>query len=109
MSDHDAFYDVFYDEDLRFDSMLAFKRLRCEWLNLLFPARQALVHGRLKAFAEINVLAGKHCLSRPASMNPYGLPGVPGSLLAIVPGRSKSRGSDRISASEHRRAVGTNG
>ena len=27
MSDHDAFYDVFYDEDLRFDFMLAFKRL----------------------------------------------------------------------------------
>ena len=40
-TDHDAFFDLFYDEDLRFDYMLAFKRLtKC--LNLVFPARQAL-------------------------------------------------------------------
>ena len=37
MTDHDAFYDVFYDEGLRFDFMLAFKRLT-KALNLLFPA-----------------------------------------------------------------------
>ena len=60
MSDHDAFYDVFYDEDLRFDFMLAFKRLT-KSLNLLFPARQALEFmDDYKALTEINVLAGKH-------------------------------------------------
>ena len=36
LSDHDAFYDVFYDEDLRFDFMLAFKRLT-KALNLAVP------------------------------------------------------------------------
>ena len=34
-------YHVFYDEDLRFDFMLPFKRLT-KSLNLLFPARQVL-------------------------------------------------------------------
>ena len=34
--DHDAFFDVFYDEDLRFDYMQAFKKFtKC--LNLVFP------------------------------------------------------------------------
>jgi type I restriction enzyme R subunit len=40
LTDHDAFFDLFYDEDLRFDYMLAFKQLtRC--LNVVFPARCA--------------------------------------------------------------------
>ena len=40
LTDHDAFFDVFYDEDLRFDYMQAFKKFtKC--LNLVFPARQA--------------------------------------------------------------------
>ena len=49
MTDHDAFYDVFYDEDsCDLSFMLAFKRLT-KSLNLLFPARHALaVHGRLQ-------------------------------------------------------------
>ena len=35
LTDHDAFFDVFYDEDLRFDFMLAFKNFtKC--LNLVF-------------------------------------------------------------------------
>ena len=38
LTDHDAFFDLFYDEDLRFDFMLAFKKLtRC--LNLVFPGQ----------------------------------------------------------------------
>ena len=41
LTDHDACFDVLYDEDLRFDYMQAFKKLtKC--LNLVFPARQAL-------------------------------------------------------------------
>lgn len=27
LNDHDAFFDIFYDEDLRFDYMMAFKKL----------------------------------------------------------------------------------
>ena len=89
MSDHDAFYDVFYDEDLRFDFMLAFKRLT-KSLNLLFPARQALEFmGDYKALAEINVLAGKHFRDQRLSMK-----GIPAKLRAITDAHLESRGID---------------
>ena len=89
MSDHDAFYDVFYDEDLRFDFMLAFKRLT-KSLNLLFPARQALEFmGDYKAFAEINVLAGKHFRDQRLSMK-----GIPAKLRVITDAHLGSRGID---------------
>ena len=66
MTDHDAFYDVFYDEDLRFDFMLAFKRLT-KSLNLLFPARQALeFHGRLQG-ARRDQCPRREAFSRPAA------------------------------------------
>ena len=64
MSDNDAFYDVFYDEDLRFDLMMAFKRLTTS-LNLLFPAHHAHnFMGDYKALVEINVLAGNISATR---------------------------------------------
>ena len=89
MSDHDAFYDVFYDEDLRFDFMLAFKRLT-KSLNLLFPARQALEFmDDYKALAEINVLAGKHFRDQRLSMK-----GIPAKLRAITDAHLESRGID---------------
>ena len=89
MNDHDAFYDVFYDEDLRFEFMLAFKRLT-KGLNVLFPARQALEFmGDYKALAEINVLAGKHFRDRRLSMK-----GVPAKLRAITDAHLESRGID---------------
>ena len=89
MSDHDAFYDVFYDEDLRFDFMLAFKRLT-KSLNLLFPARQALdFMDDYKALAEVNVLAGKHLRDQRLSMK-----GIPAKLRAITDAHLQSRGID---------------
>ena len=89
MNDHDAFYDVFYDEDLRFDFMLAFKRLT-KSLNLLFPARQALKFmDDYKALAEINVLAGKHFRDQRLSMK-----GIPAKLRVITDAHLESRGID---------------
>jgi len=89
MGDHDAFYDVFYDEDLRFDFMLAFKRLT-KSLNLLFPARQALEFmDDYKALTEINVLAAKHFRDQRLSMK-----GIPAKLRAITDTHLKSRGID---------------
>ena len=89
MSDHDAFYHVFYDEDLRFDFMLAFRRLTRS-LNLLFPARQALdFMADYQALAEINVLAGKHFRDQRLSMK-----GIPAKLRAITDVHLKSRGID---------------
>ena len=60
LTDHDAFFDIFYDEDLRFEYMESFREFtKC--LNIVFPARQALDYmGDYNALSEINVLAGKH-------------------------------------------------
>jgi type I restriction enzyme R subunit len=40
-ADHDAFFDLFYDEDIRFEYILAFSALTRS-LNLVFPAKEAL-------------------------------------------------------------------
>ena len=89
MTDHDAFYDVFYDEDLRFDYMLVFKKLT-KSLNLLFPARQALdFMDDYNALAEVNVLAGKHFRDQRLSMK-----GIPAKLRAITDAHLESRGID---------------
>ena len=87
LTDHDAFFDVFYDEDLRFDFMLAFKRLtKC--LNLVYPARQALDHiNDYLALAEINALACKHFRDGRLSMK-----GIPPKLRAITDAYLESRG-----------------
>ncbi len=89
LSDHDAFFDVFYDEDLRFEFILAFKKLtRC--LNLVFPARQALDYLRdYQALTEINVLAGKHFRDQRLSMK-----GIPPKLRVITDKHLESRGID---------------
>jgi type I restriction enzyme R subunit len=78
-TDHDAFFDVFYDEDLRFDYMQAFKNFtKC--MNLVFPARQALdFMSDYNALAEINVMAEKHFRDERLSMK-----GIPPKLRAIT-------------------------
>ena len=90
LTDHDAFYDVFYDEDLRFDYMQAFKKFtKC--LNLVFPARQALAFmDDYKALAEINILAGKHFRDQRLSMK-----GIPPKLRAITDQYLESKGIDQ--------------
>ncbi len=87
MTDHDAFFDVFYDEDLRFDYMLAFRNFtRC--LNLVFPARQALDYmSDYQALTEINVLAAKHLCDERLSMK-----GIPPKLRAITDAYLESKG-----------------
>ena len=89
LTDHDAFFDLFYDEDLRFDFMLAFKKLtKC--LNLVFPARQALDYmPDYNALNEINVLAGKHFHDGRLSMK-----GIPPKLRSIADTYLESKGID---------------
>lgn len=87
LTDHDAFYDLFYDEDIRFDFMLAFKKFT-KSLNLVFPARQALDYMReYQALAEINVLAGKHFRDERLSMK-----GIPAKLRTITDAYLESKG-----------------
>jgi type I restriction enzyme R subunit len=87
LSDHDAFFDLFYDEDLRFEYMLAFKQLT-KSLNIVFPARQALDYmGDYQALAEINVLAEKHFRDERLSMK-----GIPPKLRGITDAYLESKG-----------------
>ena len=90
LTDHDAFYDVFYDEDLRFDYMQAFRKFtKC--LNLVFPARQALAFmDDYKALYEINILAGKHFRDQRFSMK-----GIPPKLRTITDTYLESEGIDQ--------------
>lgn len=87
LTDHDAFFDLFYDEDLRFEFMNLFKEFtRC--LNVLFPAKEALAFmGDFQSLTEINVLAGKHFRDERLSMK-----GIPPKLRKITDQFLESRG-----------------
>jgi type I restriction enzyme R subunit len=87
LTDHDAFFDLFYDEDLRFDYMLAFKKLT-QCLNVVFPARQALDYmADYQALAAINVMAAKHFRDERLSMK-----GIPPKLRGITDAYLESKG-----------------
>ncbi len=60
LSDSDAFFDVFYDEDIRFEYIKLYKTFtRC--FNTVLPRKEALeFFNDWKAFTEINALAKKH-------------------------------------------------
>jgi type I restriction enzyme, R subunit len=87
LSDHDAFFDLFYDEDIRFEFMLAFKEFtRC--LNLVYPSRHALDYtADYQALTAINVLAGKHFRDGRLSMR-----AIPPKLRAITDAYLTSKG-----------------
>ena len=87
LTDHDAFFDLFYDEDVRFQFMSLFKQFtKC--LNLVFPAKEALgFWPDYEALAEINVLAGKHFRDGRLSMK-----GIPPKLRKITDAFLESRG-----------------
>jgi type I restriction enzyme R subunit len=87
LSDHDAFFDLFYDEDIRFEYMRLFKEFtKC--LNLVFPAKEALDFMRnYESLMEINVLAEKHFRDGRLSMK-----GIPPKLRNIADAFLESRG-----------------
>ena len=79
LTDHDAFFDLFYDEDVRFEFMSLFRTFtKC--LDVVFPAKEALdFMGNYQVLAEINVLAGKHLRDKRLSMK-----GIPPKLRNIT-------------------------
>jgi type I restriction enzyme R subunit len=87
LTDHDAFFDLFYDEDVRFQFMNLFKQFtKC--LNLVFPSAKALGFWHdYETLAEINVLAGKHFRDARLSMK-----GIPPKLRTITDAFLESRG-----------------
>jgi type I restriction enzyme R subunit len=87
LTDHDAFFDLFYDEDLRFEFMTLFKRFT-KALNVVFPAKEALDYmSNYQRLAEINVLAGKHFRDERLSLK-----GIPPKLRKITDAYLASRG-----------------
>jgi type I restriction enzyme R subunit len=89
LNDQDAFFDLFYDEDVRFEFMLAFKKLTRS-LNLVYPAKEALNYMRdYQSLTAVNVLAGKHFRDERLSMK-----GIPPKLRALTDQYLQSRGID---------------
>jgi type I restriction enzyme R subunit len=87
LTDHDAFFDLFYDEDLRFEFMSLFRNFT-KSLNVVFPSKEALHYmGNFQTLMEINVLAGKHFRDERLSMK-----GIPPKLRKITDAFLESRG-----------------
>src|SRR5205823_4352972 len=85
-ADHDAFFDLFYDEDLRFEYISLFKKF-AKCLNLVFPAKEALdFMAQYERLAEINVLAERHFRDDRLSMR-----GFPPKLRSITEDRTSTR------------------
>lgn len=90
MNDFDAFYDIFYDEDLRFKFIVAFKKLS-KAIDTLLPNPKALDFLKdYNALSELNVMAGRHFRDQRMSMK-----GVSDKLRAITDEYLLSKGIDQ--------------
>jgi len=79
LSDSDAFFDVFYDEDIRFEYIKLYNTLT-SFFNTVLPRKEALeFFNDWKAFTEINALANKHFRDGRFSMK-----GIPPKLRVIA-------------------------
>ncbi|MFN8238582.1 MAG: HsdR family type I site-specific deoxyribonuclease [Chitinophagales bacterium] len=93
LSDSDAFFDVFYDEDIRFEYIKLYKKLTTCFNNVL-PRKEALdFFNDWKTFTEINELANKHFRDGRFSMK-----GIPPKLRGIADEFLKSRGLEQTVA-----------
>ena len=79
LSDADAFFDLFYDEELRFAYIAAFRTLTAA-LNALYPRKEALEFvASYQQLAAINVLAARHLHDARLSMK-----GIPAKLRQVT-------------------------
>ena len=93
LSDSDAFFDVFYDEDIRFEYIKLYKKLTT-CFNDVLPKKEALnFFNDWKTFTEINELAQKHFRDGRFSMK-----GIPPKLRGIADEFLKSRGLEQTVA-----------
>jgi type I restriction enzyme R subunit len=87
LTDMDAFYDLFYDEDIRFEYMLTFKEF-ARAMNALFPRKEALDYLRdYQLLTEINARASEHFRDERLSMK-----GIPEKLRGITDEYLQSKG-----------------
>jgi type I restriction enzyme R subunit len=90
LSDSDAFFDVFYDEDIRFEYIKLYNILTSSF-NTVLPRKEALeFFNDWKAFTEINALANKHFRDGRLSMK-----GIPPKLRVIADEYLISRGIEQ--------------
>ncbi len=90
LSDIDAFFDIFYDEDVRFEYIKLYKKLTSAF-NTVLPRKEALDFFQdWKSFTEINVLANIHFRD-----NRFSMKGIPKKLRAIADEYLKSRGIEQ--------------
>lgn len=90
LSDSDAFFDVFYDEDIRFEYIKHYNLLT-SCFNTVLPRKEALdFFNDWKSFTEINALANKHFRDGRFSMK-----GIPPKLRAIADEFLKSKGIEQ--------------
>lgn len=86
-NDPDAFYDLFYDEDIRFEYMTLFNRLT-KAFNSVLPHPAALDYLMdYQRFVEINLLSSKHLQDSRLSMK-----GIPDKLRGITDEYLQSNG-----------------
>ena len=87
LNDFDAFFDLFYDEDIRFEYILLFKRFTTS-MNIVYPRKEALdFFHDYQALTEINALAASHLNDGRLSMK-----GIPDKLRTITDAYLKSKG-----------------
>ncbi len=90
LNDYDTFYDLFYDEDIRFEYILAFRRFTTAF-NVVLPRKEALEYlEEYLQFAEINVQAMHHLRDSRLSMK-----GIPDKLRAITDAHLKAKGIEQ--------------
>src|SRR5947209_3071769 len=89
-SDYDAYFDLFYDEDTRFEFLLLFREFS-RALDAAYPRKEALNFlPDFKHYSEINVMASKHFRDARVSMK-----GVPEKLRRIADQHLVSKGIDQ--------------
>lgn len=87
--DYDAFFDLFYDEDARFDFVLAFRDFS-KHLDALYPNKEALTFIKdLKYYSEINAKAEQHFRDKRISLK-----GITPKLRKLVDEHLVSQGID---------------
>ena len=87
LTDHDALFDLFYDEDLRFEFLKLFREFtKC--LDVVFPAKEALAFmDNYQTLTAVSVMASKHLRDERLSMK-----GIPPKLRKITDAFLVSRG-----------------
>ena len=87
LTDHDAIFDLFYDEDLRFEFLRLFREFT-NCLDIVFPAKEALDFMKnYQTLTSVSVMAARHLRDERLSMK-----GIPPKLRQITDAFLVSRG-----------------